>query len=70
MTNKITISVPITVRQYDDGSGWIAVCPGINGAMVDGETEQEAIDAMLNGNPRRPRPRDHRRGEERWVIAR
>ena len=26
--------------------------------------------AMLNGNPRRPRPRDHRRGEERWVIAR
>lgn len=46
MTRMLSISVPITLRPYDDGEGWIAVVPSIVGAMVDGDSEEEALDNM------------------------
>lgn len=46
MTRRLSLQVEVAIRPYDDGSGFIAICPALLGAMVDADTEEEAMDAI------------------------
>ncbi|WP_315792204.1 MULTISPECIES: type II toxin-antitoxin system HicB family antitoxin [unclassified Bradyrhizobium] len=43
MTDEITYSIVIAKLEPEDGSGFIAYVPDLQGCMSDGETQEEAL---------------------------
>ncbi len=38
--------VPVEIEEFDDGSGYLAICPAIQGCHAEGATVPEALDIL------------------------